>query len=399
EASRSRFQTRPELFTALFFTGLLIFLVTWRAARRRSPWMVPLLFVVWANFHAAVALGIVILGVTAACDLLQDRWSRRSWTLALVWLLSVAAVFVNPIGLSYWQALVPVGGSKFADIVEWTSPWNLPQFPTTLVIEQAVLLGLALAAWLANPGRRWAHLAWLLVLAGAFAEAVRFTWLLALTSLAVLAANAQASVLERFWEQVSRWRRGDEGARPVFPPLGLRRLVRWSLLTWLILGIFVRYSDLVPIHLGLPATLRQGGVCFLRRHPPAGHLLNDYENSSYLQWSFAGQPPLFIDLLNAYPDQVQVDYQDMVAATPRGRELLDQYPVDEIFLTVNRPGPSLAPLGDYLDRSPGWARAYAGFDGVIWVRRTPDQEPLWRHPELRTSKTFGQLELIGRLHD
>src|SRR5262249_53165670 len=146
-------------------------------------------------------------------------------------------------------------------------------------------------------------------------------------------------------------------------------------------------------------SLRDGGVRFLEEHPLSGHLFNDYENSAYLQWCFAGEPPLFLDLLNVYPDQLFLDYFDMLQANARGRALLEEYRVGYVFLTVNRPGPSLVHLADFLDQDPGWVRVYEGFDGAIWVRRTPEYEPVWRGRKTAPSESFGQLEFIAKLHN
>ena len=58
------------------------------------------------------------------------------------------------------------------------------------------------------------------------------------------------------------------------------------------------------------------------------------------------------------------------------------------------------PLAQLLDADRRWARAYAGRDGVVWVRRTPAYRPVWtaaRGPALKMS--FAQLEFLGRMKD
>jgi hypothetical protein len=111
-------------------------------------------------------------------------------------------------------------------------------------------------------------------------------------------------------------------------------------------------------------------------------LLNDYEYSSYLQWALDGQPPLFIDLLNAYPDSVMRDYEEMRKATPRGLELLDRYHIETVYLRPHGETSGLAPLSLFLDAN--WRRIYWWQDGAIWVRPSRGFKPV---PRLQISKS------------
>jgi hypothetical protein len=379
DLSHSRFHPRPELFTMVFLAVLLRLLVAWSGRPRqtltRADWLlaaalVPL-FAAWANLHGAVVVGLILVGVTAAGDLVQDRFGRRARVLALVVPLALLATAVNPYGLGYWRAFRPVGGQTFARIQEWQPLWRLSPLPRDAVAEAAALLGLALLAWLTNPSRRWAHLGWLLAAAGLFATAVRNTWVLALVSLMVTAANAGRL------DPAALWQRFGRGAAAAPPPL-LRWAVRAGVVAWLCLQIVARWSDLGLSPPLLPDRLTAGAVRFLADDRPAGRAFNDYESAGYFHWHFAGEPALFIDVLNAYPDAVTRDYVDVMRVSERGRALLAGGGFDWVLLTTNRPGPSAAPLAEYLDRDPHWMRVYAGGDGVIWVRHTPEADRRWQ---------------------
>jgi hypothetical protein len=403
EASSMRYQTRPELFTALFLTCLLAFLVAWHGRGAGAPvrWrsaalVLAALFVAWANCHGAVVVGLLVLAVTAACDLAQDRLDRRSRALALLALLAPLAVCVNPYGLAYWRALAPVSGYTFTHINEWKPLWKLdPPEPWKEIALQGLLLALAAAAWALNGRRRWCHLAWLLLLAALFAGALRNIWLMALVSLTVLALNAAALEPGRLLEKVRRLR-GRGPGRPLEVPAAVRWPVRAAVLCWLALTVYTTADAAPPARVVRPVHLEGGIVRFLKE-PPPGRMFNDYENSSYLQWRFAGDPPLFIDLLNAYPDQLTRDYHAIIQVTPRGRELLEEYGVGYVVLTANRPGPKLARLAGYLDANRRWRRASAGRDGVVWVRHTPEYRYLWGNTELvAAAAAAGLAQPVGR---
>lgn len=416
--SGPRFQTRPELFSAVFYVLFLVLLAglterteagpasvwtkrdTWRAGAMLA------LLVVWANFHGVVAIGVAVLGVTVVCELAQDRLGKHSRCLAALGILALLVLLINPYGIHYWQALVPIRGPMFARITEWQPLWKM--FDVQVTIMHGVLLGVALAAWGLNPCRRWAHAAWLVLLAVSFVQAIRMTWLLALTSLAVTAINSPALHPERLWRKLGDWQQARGfAAAPSDPPRALRWLVRVALLAWVVMEMYVRLEKLENMDLRLPGALtnplKEGGVRFLAEHPIPGHLLNDYENSAYLQWCFGGHPPLMLDLLNAYPDQVLLDYQQIIQAKASGQDMLEKYHINYIFLTMDRTGPLLAPLGTYLEKNPArWVKVYAGFDGMIWVRKVPENEILvqnvmmQRRRWIRTRQPFATVETWER---
>jgi hypothetical protein len=305
-------------------------------------------------------------------------------------------VCVNPYGLSWWQGLRPVGGRTFAQIQEWRPVWQGAPLPDEMVLAAVVLPALALLAWTLNPARRWAHLAWLLLLAGLFLTARRNVWPYSLTCLMVLAANARVLDPEFLWQKASAWmRRPGRRAQPL--PELLRWPFRLALLAWIVLDGLLLVMGRPRSPPMQPTRLEQGLVRFLREHEVPERVFNDYENSSYLQWGLAGEPPLYLDLLNAYPDSVMRDYQDLANLTARGRALLDEQRIDLVVLTTNRGGaPSLVALARYLDHNGGWARIYAGGGGVVWMRRTPEFARLWKRASRSVSQvSFEILEKYG----
>jgi hypothetical protein len=142
-------------------------------------------------------------------------------------------------------------------------------------------------------------------------------------------------------------------------------------------------------------TWRRSDAKAIRKIPgPPG---KSKRNSSYLQWSLAGRPALYLDLLNAYPAGVMRDYQAIAFLTERGRLLLDEQEIGLVVLTTNRGGaPSLAALADYLDAEPRWARVHVSKDGVIWVRRTQQYQHVWGPlGDLVSQVPFATLERWG----
>jgi hypothetical protein len=211
----------------------------------------------------------------------------------------------------------------------------------------------------------------------------------------VLAANVRRLDPIVLWQAAGRWLAGEPNARVRPAPGYLRWLLRLTMVAFLCLGLLHRWADLALADSFVPRRLAVGAARFVAENRPEGRGFNDYESSSFLQWQFAGSPPLFIDLLNAYPDEVSDDYDAIVNVSPRGRQLLQDAGIDWVLLTVDRIGPSLAPLATHLDQSPAWMRVYAGSDGVLWVRHSPEADRRWRELAAVASRHhFGALERL-----
>jgi hypothetical protein len=382
--SAARFQARAELVSALLLAGLFAVLIGWlKKQEERSHLRIAAVvstMVLWVNCHALAPLGAAILLATAICEWAQTRSWRQSRIFALAAVLGVAALFVNPYGAGYLQSLAATSSETFKGIREWRPVWEQPRERFEIVVGTAALASLALAAWIVNPARRWSHLAWLMLLVAAYLSARRFAWMLNITSLAVLAANAVVLDLS-WWRQ--RWQVRSRRPGKGTPPGTTGEFLRAGRIATGVVLAFAAFAATDTIGSPPPGVEPQPRrVCnfILARNIP-GRMFNDYENSSYLQWRLAGQPPLFIDLLNAYPDEVYLNYREIIAATPRGQALLDEYRIGYAVLTNFRPGPSLRPLADYLTQSAGWVQIYGDMEAQVWVRRTAEYEDLWRPVE------------------
>ncbi len=377
-SSSLRFRARPELFTALFLTLLLLFLIREKTPEKsestatqgvlwRDTIFIFVLFVAWTNFHGAVAIGLLMLGAAALCEVAQERGARASWK--WLWLLAVAvlAINFNPYGFDYWQALKPVGGPMFERIDEWKPFWKAPFLNTNMLLGELVLVWLALMCWMGNSRRRWSQLLWLILMSALFISARRHLWLLPIVCLSVIAANASTLQNLNF----------RDGMTPF-----ARRLAR-LLITGVLLTafLFTASSPQFLTEVISPSTPRRATDFFHTSHLGVrGHVFNDYENSSFLQWRFGGKPPLYIDLLNAYPDSLLFDYFDVLQATPRGRNMLDEKEVQVVILRAYTSKSSLAKLAGYLDENKKlWRRVYKSIDGTIWLRRSEQNVRIKSH--------------------
>jgi hypothetical protein len=131
-------------------------LVTLLARERYRP--LPLLFVVWANVHGAVALGVAVLGATALAAVVRARTGdvldkKRAWTLALLTPVCAAATALTPMGTRLWTFIgESMSRSHQTLIIEW-----MPAYPTGPVEIGFWVLAIAFVVLLARRWRRLEH--------------------------------------------------------------------------------------------------------------------------------------------------------------------------------------------------------------------------------------------------
>lgn len=118
---------RPQVMSMALFAVMLHLIV-----RDRMAWL-PVVCLVWANVHAVVVLGLMVVGVIAfeACV-----WSRarlpRDW---IVLALCFVAPMVSPLGLHYWPGIIStVAVSRELDLQEYRAPFELVDLPFWMMV-------------------------------------------------------------------------------------------------------------------------------------------------------------------------------------------------------------------------------------------------------------------------
>jgi hypothetical protein len=183
---------RPHLFSLALLVLVLALLPA-----RRFHWLYPLVFLLWANLHAGVAFGGVVLGAAFLAALAQDalRYYRnkvKTFAESIHWLLvllaSALATLVNPLGVGLWQyVLASFGDQTRAYLSEWQSP-NLSwpaSYPFFLVLG-CVLVAVVWSrrTWIGQ--RDWVLLALALVFGLLGMRSIRHTSFFAIVAVPLL---------------------------------------------------------------------------------------------------------------------------------------------------------------------------------------------------------------------
>ncbi|HYE74434.1 MAG TPA: hypothetical protein VEF04_13940, partial [Blastocatellia bacterium] len=311
----------------------------------------------------AVVLGIVVLTLTIVGDVLQKTNRKSVLTLALLCLLCVLAVNINPYGISYWSVLKPVGGEMFSMIDEWKSPLTAPTLPFEAFALLGMVVFVAALAWIGNPQRRWSHLLWLLFFCVMFLSARRNLWPLALTAIVVASANAGTLRAQHLFAsaQISKQ------TINLFRAVAAGLLVMWTVSS-LMPGTIATKESKVQVAAVSPFA-PVGVAQYVIGHRPPQPVFNDYLRSGYYHWSFAGNPELYIDLHNAYPPSLLKEYFEIIGRTSAGIQAFENRNFQTVILGRWDQTSRVAPLANYLDASGEWDRKYSAVDGTVWVKK------------------------------
>jgi hypothetical protein len=138
---------RPQLFSVLLCAALLWVL---RAAQERpsAAWLAAPLFAAWANLHGGWIVGLGVLGLWLAGEVLRGA-ARVPRSLAVL-ACALVATAVNPYGARLWGFLAETVGPGRADIEEWQPVWRSP---ADLLPWMACALALGWAWWRSRRSR------------------------------------------------------------------------------------------------------------------------------------------------------------------------------------------------------------------------------------------------------
>jgi hypothetical protein len=122
--------TRPQVFTFALVCWTLWIAESYLRSGGRRRWLLPPLFLVWANLHAGFIAGIGFLVIVLVAEVVKRQWSlgtvaprQRITGLAVAIGASAIAACINPYGPSLYVFAATTGSSeRQKGIIEWQSP-------------------------------------------------------------------------------------------------------------------------------------------------------------------------------------------------------------------------------------------------------------------------------------
>lgn len=350
---------RPQMVTTLLM-ALTVLILTHTRLRRaaRWLWLLPPIFLLWANLHGGFVLGLAVLGLTVAGELLASRAGRGGapvGPLALVALLSTAATLVTPNGLQAWT--YPLSFLGRANIsMEFIAEWQSPDFhePWFIVVGSIILVTTVIG--LVGRPLQPTDVFWALLFGFLALRSVRNLPLYGVVVVPMLGGRL-VEWLPVLGRPLAGWRR----ATPL-------------LAVWLLIPVVLLYgwsmagqakaslqTGWEPSALGYPV----GGADYLEENHPDSNLFNQYGWGGYLVYRTFPERRVFVDGSRAdvYGDALMEDYRRVVLVQPGWQQVLDEHDVQVALLAKGSPAAVL------LAGTGEWEQVFEGPVEVVLVRR------------------------------
>ena len=356
---------RPHLVTFIF-TVLLLELL--ERPKRPPWWAFALFFVAWANLHAGVLFGLVLVGIYLTAAVLEglnpDRWAEawvRMRALGVILLVGIAAMFVTPYGVDGPAHIAGFFGDRV--LREQTAEFFSPNFHWAgMKPFLAALLGAVLAfGW----ARERVPLSSLLVIAATIGFALlaqRNVTLFAYSGLPLLLLY-----LDGAWKRLPDPRK----LRPGFAQ-GASQAADWP---WIVLGALLfgalaaRDGRVGSVQVladrfnpyTFPVDLVEHG----RARGMEGRYFHEFTWGGYLLYAWPGQP-IFIDGgTDFFGGNHMRTFLAIRGMSPGWRDSLRAYDIDHALLGVR------TPLAHELVRDSGWGLVRCDVTGVLLSRSMP----------------------------
>jgi hypothetical protein len=356
----SCFSVRPQLLGYIFLLITLICLERYRRGGQTNLWVLPLVFVLWVNTHGTFTLGLAALAIYGVAGLRDFRlghfegkaWlPRQRWHLALVVLLCVAALLVNPYGprLLRYELGITAQHVNLTYFQEW-QPLAFREFFGVWFL--FLLLAFAVGLVALRRTQRPEAVALVLLAAYLACRHQRFV-----VFFAIVLAPVLAGLLAELF--------------PVYEPDKNLPVLNAALIALFAAVVVVFFPSSASLQRLIDRNQPRRVVDYLRAHPVPGPMFNDDFWGGYLIWASQGQQKVFIDgRSDAYePSGVLADYVRIIQPAPEALSLLEKYGVRSCL--VERSGS----LSGWLAAQPAWQRVYEDDLSVLFVLRRPAPPP------------------------
>lgn len=350
------FAVRPQMIGYLLLVVELLLLHLGQTRNRRWFFGLPPLFAIWINCHGSFFFGFALAGVFLFSSffnfqigsLVATSWdprSRRTMILALI--LSVAALFINPVGVK--MVLYPLNtmldpAMKFNPISEW-QPLQFSDGRSFAFL--GILGSIFLLVIVRRTELLWRELLVLGVSAWLAASHVRLLFVFG-----ILAAPVLSRLISTSWEGYDA-KRDHRPANAVFIAVSL-------------LIVFLAFPNRKNLERQVEEHSPVKAVDFIKAQHLSGPMLNEWVFGGYLIWA-APEHPVFIDGRGDVFEWAGVvdDFGKWAQLQTNPNVLLEKYHIS--FCVLSRESPMIIALR----LLPGWKEVYSDNVSTIFIRSAP----------------------------
>lgn len=342
--------TRPQILTYPLFGLALLLLLRWQKKDEKIIWLLPLLAMLWANFHGS----FIVLFFLLTPALLFGNGNRKN--LLRVTLLCLAATCLNRYGLKIWGSMVSMVNSESirSFSIEWRFPvnygWQANLFFGTLLV-------LPVLAAFSKAKPKLLYWIWFLGFGWMALTSVRYgIWFLPVETL--LLGILLTPFFSRFVE-----------GKNILQNRILNLVIGTALLLFPVLllpglrGLWWKQAP--PVY---SATTPVKAVEWLKENPQyPDHLWSDFTYSTYLTYVLPERKVFMTNRFEDFPPAQFSDNKRIAEADYDWQILLDQYGINLLM-------PSIEEQPDLISAalsSPDWREIYRDEQTVLFSRVNP----------------------------
>jgi len=353
---------RPQMFTFALtaIVGYIVYLYKWRQIDRL--WLLPPIFVLWANVHGGFAVGFILLGGTLGGEVLNrllrhdgpEPLSWRRWRkLLAITALSYGLLIANPNGTALYT--YPLRTITIGVLRDFIQEWSSPDFHQLFAQPFIWMLAATLAAvgW---SGRRLDGGDFALVAGFAYSAllAGRNIAPFALVCAPVLARHAQSTIA-----RLTNRRQEQPRATGVTQLNGIILMIVVVLAAVKVIAPLLSSVQRQAERMALPVDAAN----WIETNRPTGQMFNSYNWGGYLIWRLWPEYAVYVDgRTDLYDDVFLRDYLKVASAQPGFESILDRDKVDWVVIEAN------SPLDAALSRETAWTQAYRDGQAAIFTR-------------------------------
>lgn len=347
------FAIRAQMIGYIFLILELLLIQLGRTRNPRWFYLLPPLFAVWVNCHASFILGLIAAGVIWASafltldagNVLSPQWEpdrRRKLAIALV--LSVAALFLNPVGIK--QIYYPIDTMLNMPVLLGNVAEYAPLQMTEArgIALMAVLLASFLLVMMGRAKIYWDELALLAMGTWLAVSHIRMLFVFGILAAPILSRQLRTS-WDEYDAEKDRW------------PLNA------GFIALAMAAAFFAFPDRQNIDEQVEANSPVKAVEFIKANHLSGPMLNDHAIGGYLIWALP-EHPVFLDGRTDVFEWTGVLSEFGAWATLHSDPavLLNKYGVNFCLLDHESPMVRVVPL------LPGWKVVYTDANSVIIAR-------------------------------
>lgn len=370
--AQGHYLARPHIFSLVILIYWYRYLNDYQYQQTDHLWRLPVIMLLWVNLHGGFIIGITIIGIYFAGNLLPFIFNKNEWEsrakekairLGKILVITVTACIVNPTG--YRIFLFPFNLVSNRYLMDHTNEFMSPNFHEFHPFKYLLLLLLVIFAF-SRRKSEFIAVGLTLLFTSMSLSSVRYIPLFAVIVIPIMLRYVEKDILsafpcvERFLTQrVNNITTADNMAKGfVWPAFSI------ILLAMLAINGTVTHSF-------NPEKKPMAAIEFLKSNPVTGNMFNNDEFGDLVIYSAYQQYKVFIDgRLDMYGSDRLKEYEQVMGVKTCWESVLHKYRISWFLIETD----SL--LSRFLSDNSNWKLVYSDKVASIFVKNIPVYAPL-----------------------